>query len=226
MASQKSWPTIFKFEALHIWNKLTLQNRFREKAAKREFHKVLACLTSSDIVIDLGANVGEFTLQLANTGAQVYAIEPDPHAFKLLQKTVQPYSNVTLINAAASDQDGEMMLYRSAKFDKSPDRLTKSSSLFADKKNVSEASGFKVATIDFNAFLLSLGQTVKLMKVDIEGAEIPVFERIFENRLERLLEHVFVETHERDIPEIAQRTNDLKQRTIDLTIPKINWDWH
>jgi len=57
------------------------------------------------------------------------------------------------LHAAATDTDGEMTLYRSAIFDKSPDRLTKSSSLFADKKNVSEESGFTVQTIDFCNFL-------------------------------------------------------------------------
>lgn len=217
---------ILKLEAVHIWNKFTLQNRFREKAAKRAFNTVLPSLTPSDIAIDLGANVGEFTVQLAQTGAQVIAIEPDPHAFSLLEKTTQPYSNVTLINAAASNEDGEMMLYRSADFDKSPDRLTKSSSLFADKKNVAEASGFKVQTIDFCKFLQNLNKPVKLMKVDIEGAEVPLFENIYAQNLQSLFEFAFVETHERDIPEIAQRTKQLKQKSQSSKAPLINWDWH
>lgn len=215
-----------KLEARHIWNKFTLQNRFREKAAKREFNRVLASLNPSDIAIDLGANVGEFTVQLAQSGAQVFAIEPDPHAFSILQKATQQFSNVTLINAAASNQDGEMQLYRSAQFDNSPDRLTKSSSLFADKKNVSQASGFSVRTIDFCKFLQNLETPVKLMKVDIEGAEVPLFEDIFKKKLETLLQYVFVETHERDIPEIAERTAALKDRATGTTNPHINWDWH
>lgn len=215
-----------KLEAIHIWNKFTLQNLFREKAAKHEFHKVLASLTPSDIAIDLGANVGEFTLQLAKTGAQVFAIEPDPHAFALLQNATKDLPNVTLINAAATDTDGEMTLYRSAIFDKSPDRLTKSSSLFADKKNVSEESGFTVQTIDFCNFLKNLNTPVKLMKVDIEGAEVPLFETIFAQNLQSVFEYAFVETHERDIPEIAERTKQLKQMTQGSKKPSINWDWH
>ena len=217
---------ILKLEAVHIWNKFTLQNRFREKAAKREFHQVLAALTPSDIAIDLGANVGEFTLQLAKTGAQVFAIEPDPHAFSILQDATKDLPNVTLINAAATDTEGEMMLYRSASFDKSPDRLTKSSSLFADKKNVSNENGFTVQTIDFCKFLQNLNTPVKLIKVDIEGAEVPLFENIFDQKLEQLFEHAFVETHERDIPEIAKRTKRLKQKTQGAKQPSINWDWH
>ena len=217
---------IVKLEALHIWHKFTLQNRFRERVAKREFNQVLASLAASDIAIDLGANVGEFTIQLANTGAQVYAIEPDPHAFELLEKATQSYPNVKLINAAASDHDGEMQLYRSAEFDKSPDRLTKSSSLFVDKKNVSKASAVNIRTIDFCKFLKTLKKPVKLMKVDIEGAEVPLFENIYEQKLERLLEHAFVETHERDIPDLALRTKALKERTLYSSNPSINWNWH
>lgn len=215
-----------KLEALHIWKKFTLQNRFREKSAKRAFEDVLASLTAHDIALDLGANIGEFTHKLAATGAQVYAIEPDPHAFALLEKAVGHFPNVTLINAAASSKDGETTLYRSGAFEKSPDRLTKSSSVFSEKKNVSQASGFKVKTIDFCRFLNALDAPVTLMKVDIEGAEVPLFEQIFEQGLQEHLRYVFVETHERDIPEIATRTKALKQYSSMFSKPKINWDWH
>ena len=215
-----------KLEVIHIWNKFTFQNRLRENAAKREFYKVLASLSSSDIAIDLGANVGEFTVQLAETGAQVYAIEPDPHAFSLLQKATAHFSNVTLINAAASDSDGETKLYRSGKFNSAPDRLTKSSSLFLNKKNVSEESGFTVKTMDFSAFIKNLEAPVTLMKVDIEGAEVPLFESLFDQHLIKHVKHSFVETHERDIPQIAARTYALKSKAANLNMSTINWDWH
>ena len=217
---------VLKLEALHVWRKFTLQTHFKQRAAKLEFNKVLNSLTSSDIAIDIGANVGEFTIPMAKTGAKVIAIEPDPHAFSILQENTKPYSNVTLINAAASDRDGETELYRSAEFDKSPDRLTKSSSLFSEKKNVSSKSGFKVKTIDFCKFLQSLDSPIKLVKVDIEGSEVPLFENLFEQNLGQLFQYAFVETHERDIPELADRTQSLKQLTADMKNPSINWNWH
>lgn len=61
-----------------------------------------------DWVLDVGANVGHYTLQLSalvgRTG-RVIAFEPVPESFELLASAaaLAPAGNITLINAAASD---------------------------------------------------------------------------------------------------------------------------
>ncbi len=43
-----------------------------------------------DIVVDIGAGIGEFTLWCAEAGARVVAFEPDPLAFACLERNTAP----------------------------------------------------------------------------------------------------------------------------------------
>ena len=43
-------------------------------------------LKAGDIALDCGANVGKITVPMAQTGAAVYAFEPNPHAFAKLKE--------------------------------------------------------------------------------------------------------------------------------------------
>jgi FkbM family methyltransferase len=64
-----------------------------------------------DWVLDIGANIGHYTLELSRlvgpTG-RVIAFEPVPASFELLSATaaLAPHSNITLVNAAASSAPG------------------------------------------------------------------------------------------------------------------------
>ncbi len=70
-------------------------------------------------VVDVGANVGHYTLtaaaRLAGTG-RVVAFEPDPGAGERLRRNValNEFSNVTIHPAAVGDTDGPAELYRDA----------------------------------------------------------------------------------------------------------------
>lgn len=66
----------------------------------------------SPIVIDLGANVGSFTIWAMNRwkDAVVHAYEPNPGNFALLQKNVKHLPAI-LYNVAVSDHFGEECLY-------------------------------------------------------------------------------------------------------------------
>jgi FkbM family methyltransferase len=218
-----SWMAL---EGAHIWNKLTGRRRRAQRAAKHQFAAVLAQLKPGDIAIDLGANVGEFTVQMARTGARVYAFEPDPHAFAILRENTAALPNVTLIHAAAGTEDGTIQLYRATGFARDRNRKSKSSSVFADKRNVSADNAVTVELCDFVAFLQGLDAPVRLIKIDIEGAEVPLLEAVLAAPVAARIGHVFVETHERGLPHLAARTQALKATTRTLDIPRVNWDWH
>ena len=69
-----------------------------------------------DVVLDIGANIGYYTLILAKlvgeTG-KVYAFEPDPDNFRLLRKNVRAngHRNVVLVQKAVSDVSGPLDLF-------------------------------------------------------------------------------------------------------------------
>jgi FkbM family methyltransferase len=70
-----------------------------------------------DTVIDIGANIGYFTVLLASivgNEGKVYAFEPDPRNTKLLKRTIERngWKNVFLVNNAVSNMVGELTLYQ------------------------------------------------------------------------------------------------------------------
>ena len=210
----------------HRWHSLTGKNAARQRAAQDQF--VLACgeLGPGQLAIDLGANAGLFTAKLAETGADVIAFEPDPYAVELLTQRIGKAPNVTIYAKAAGDKAGELMLHRTANFAQDPQRHTTSSSLLADKKNVRGGEKILIEVVDFVSFLETLDRDVAILKIDIEGAEVELMEALLESDVCKRIQYVFVETHERAIPRLADRTDALRARTNGTTRPVVNWDWH
>lgn len=69
-----------------------------------------------DVVVDLGANIGYYTLlaaRLVGDEGHVYAFEPDPESFSILARNVElnGYENVTLVNEAAGAKKDTIRLY-------------------------------------------------------------------------------------------------------------------
>ena len=69
-----------------------------------------------DVDLDLGANIGYYTLifaKIVGKNGKVFAFEPDLTNFTLLKKNVEinGYKNVVLINKAVSDKTGKLKLF-------------------------------------------------------------------------------------------------------------------
>lgn len=215
-----------RMESMHLWRKLTGAKARARAKAEVEFNAAVKSLRPGDVAIDLGANVGVFTKAMADTGASVIAFEPDPHAFSLLEKRVGGMKNVTLIPSAAGAEPGHFRLYRHRDFDASPDRRTTSSSLVAGKRHMDETNSVEVEVKDFTRFLHDLARPVKLLKIDIEGAEVALLERLLSGAEAAMIDRIFVETHERVLVRLAARTRALKALAATMDKPRINWDWH
>lgn len=76
----------------------------------------LRSLRPGQTVVDVGANIGYYTLLFARAvgpSGRVYAFEPEPNNFELLQTNVElnGYQNVVLENAAVSASPGTLRLF-------------------------------------------------------------------------------------------------------------------
>lgn len=209
-----------------LWRRITGAKARARATAEASFNAALAGLKPGDLAIDLGANVGIFTQRMAETGADVVAFEPDPHAFALLSERVKGKPNVTLIAAAAGDKAGQLTLFRHQNFTSSPDKRTTASSIVTGKRDMDETGGLTVEVIDFAAWLATQNRPVALLKIDIEGAEVALLERLLATPQADLVAQAFVETHERVIPNLRARTAALKELAAQRVRPAINWDWH
>lgn len=190
-----------------------------------DFDKVVAGLSQGDIALDCGANVGLFTTRMAQSGATVYAFEPNPDAYRKLAEVTASYPNVLLYQAAVTTKLGEVELYLHKYADDDPEYWSSGSSLLAEKSNVRKDNALKVEGIHLAAFIKDLGQPVKLMKMDIEGAEVDVLNQLLDEGLHESIEQAFVEVHDRRIKSLAKPTQRLRERLQALGVSHFRLDW-
>ena len=88
-----------------------IHEEFETELVKKE-------IKPGDVVLDIGANIGYYTLifaKLVGENGRVFAFEPDPTNFALLKRNVEinGYKNVVLIQKAVSNKSGKLRLYLS-----------------------------------------------------------------------------------------------------------------
>jgi FkbM family methyltransferase len=124
-----------------------------------------------DTVLDIGANIGYYTLlfaKLVGREGKVYAFEPDPTNMELLRKNVKVngYQNVITEQKAISDQSGTIQLYLNDG-NKSDHRIFDS----GDGRQ-----SINIETINLDEYFAKKQVDVDLIKIDIQGAEIIAFQ--------------------------------------------------
>jgi len=90
-----------------------VENRLAQLVAKYSCEQV--SVSEGDFVIDVGANVGEFSCAVSPRAGAVLAIEPDPMVQEALRCNVECAQNVTMSQVALSDSDGTSDFYVSSK---------------------------------------------------------------------------------------------------------------
>ena len=183
-------------------------------------------LGPGDLAIDCGANLGVITGLMAKGGAEVHAFEPNPDAFRVLAERTKDMPSVHLHQQAVLDHPDTMTLYLHVNYHLNPARFSSRSSLIAEKRNVDDRAGVKVQVIDLVDFIQALGRPVKLLKMDIEGAEYAVLNALIDRGAIDLIEAIFVETHAHSIPSLQPVDAALRQRIADLGLAgKIDLNW-
>jgi FkbM family methyltransferase len=128
-------------------------------------------LKPGDVFVDIGANIGYYTLlaaRLAGPGGRVIAFEPDPCNFQLLGKNIRQngYSNVVPLNLAVSDRSQNAQLFRS-KTNPGDHRIWDS----GDRRE-----SVPIRTVSLDEYFKKLDKRVHFIKMDIQGAEAKALE--------------------------------------------------
>jgi len=82
---------------------------------KEEIEAFCASITAGSVVLDVGANIGLYTMLAAKRGAKVFAIEADPLNAALLRHNIRLNNfedRVTVLEMAATDVEQTLPLYR------------------------------------------------------------------------------------------------------------------
>jgi FkbM family methyltransferase len=125
-----------------------------------------------DVVLDIGAHIGYYTLILARLVGEkgrVFAFEPEPNNFALLKKNVEAngYKNVVLIKKAVSDKSQKLKLY-----------LYENSGTHRIHKTKDSYASVSIDAVKLDDYFKSYkshdkmySNRVDFIKMDIEGAE-------------------------------------------------------
>lgn len=138
-------------------------------------------IEDNNIILDVGANIGMFTVKIASKVKKVISIEPEPQNFSLLKKNVETnrISNIVLLNYAVSDK--EEIVH------------------FGDTGGIAVVSGTgnPVVAKSLDAVLDELGNPkITILKMDIEGYEGKALSNF---RNHKTINQVIIETHSRDL---------------------------
>jgi FkbM family methyltransferase len=160
-------------------------------------------------VLDLGGNRGEFTVPMSlRYGCVVTAVEPVPQLAGDLKAR-----GIDVIQAAITGYDGEVAL--TYDMDK---ELTGSVMDLAVVGGLLDATGSRTTTlvkaVSLDSILTQTGP-VRLLKVDIEGAELDMIMETSADTL-RSVDQITVEFHDFWYPELRDRTEEAKQRLMDI----------
>jgi len=136
------------------------------------------------VVVDIGANIGAFSLLASRTARRVYAVEPIPSNYEILCRNVQLNGAppVTAMCAAISSENGFSTM--------SDDGVM--SSL---KWNRPDKAGATVRTITLKDFIQEHAiESVDFLKMDCEGAEWDILAQT-DASVFGLIQHIEMEYH-------------------------------
>ncbi|MBJ3762234.1 FkbM family methyltransferase [Maribius pontilimi] len=212
---------------------IKMVRRYRRNLRAAEAHAHLAGICSmlceGDIVMDIGANLGEITAPLAETGARVVAYEPDPWTFAQLDERFAKNPNVELVNAAIGRKAGTVQLMRADNFDRNPQGASVKSTTVTGGRAIDESTAIDVEMrgfLDEVARLTSGGGGIAFCKMDIEGAELEILEDLVARRALDPIRCLVAETHEHKFKELRPRFRALRAAAAEA-YPKrrLNLDW-
>jgi len=121
-------------------------------------------INKGEVVVDIGANIGYYTLifaKLVGNNGKVFAFEPEPNNFELLKKNVMTngYTNVELVRKGISNVNETAILYL--------DKNNKGGHTLIDK--IEERESIKIDSIRLDDYFQD--DIIDFIKIDVEGFE-------------------------------------------------------
>ena len=134
------------------------------------------------VVVDVGANVGDFTLGVAGVAGKIVAVEPAKRNFRVLEENIRSnnFGNVVLVNAAATEREGGLYLQGNA------------SDMFVVEGD--EGESVKGLPLDVIAELHGI-ENVDVLKVDVQGHELSALRGMRRLLLKKAVKLLIIEVH-------------------------------
>ena len=178
-----------------------LDDYVKNLAGEGQFlNEILLKLDKHNIFWDVGANVGFYSIAAAkimNTNSKIFAFEPEPKTFNLLQKNIElnKTNNITALSIALGDIDGDKLIYPSD----TPNFGAHSFVQRTDYRVKKKGKNISINTADTLIEEMKI-DVPDVMKIDVEGAEILVLRGMKHLLMNQKLKMIFCETHVNLLP--------------------------
>ncbi|MDD5063420.1 MAG: FkbM family methyltransferase [Phycisphaerae bacterium] len=184
-----NYPMILNFEEKGLSRDLII-HREREIAETETIKKIVK---PGMCILEIGANVGYYTIlmgKLAGKTGKIYSYEPYPHSVDILTRNVK-LNNLTDIveihNMAISCDNTVKRLFLG--------NATNVHSLINYKTGDNNPDYVEVKTKDIREILVSADRKIDLLRMDIEGHEREIFNRLSSDIKAFLPAQIFFEVH-------------------------------
>jgi len=136
-----------------------IENRLNMLASSFGVNKHIF-LKSDDVVIDVGGNIGEFSIYCSKYVKKIHLFDPDPYIYLPLCENLKDCNNVIVNPLGLSNETGEAKFYLKGD-------TADSSLIFNGANNFQQINIIRFE----NYFNESINGPIKLFKCDAEGAE-------------------------------------------------------
>jgi len=182
----------------HIQKTIINTNSFYEFEMLKD---IFESLLPNDVIIDVGANIGNHSLFLGKfcNPQQVYSFEPFPHSFNILKKNIEINhleNKITAIPYAVGSKPtrGNIIL---------PDKSNLGMAKFIE----SQDGSIEVITLD--EYFLNKLMRLDLIKIDVEGMELEVLKGA-RNLLKKFHPKIYIECAEKsELQSVSDYLSDL-----------------
>lgn len=182
-----------------VINEVLIKNAYQKR-------KIGFIIEPTDYWLDLGGNIGTFSLQVLSKGCKVVTFEPEPDNIELFKTNLStnfPRGSYEIIPTCVSIYNGETNLYLC-----NGDYNKYRHSMCLGKSN---RRSIKVPVLDIHDILKKYPD-ITCIKIDIEGEEINILEKINLEALKNIKKLVFEYSFDVDpsIPRFINIINRLK----------------
>jgi len=185
--SSNSLTLIRKLLRFTSLNKLLVRILYGKGYEKKVDDALIESIRKSDIVWDIGANIGLYTKifsRLVGISGMVFAFEPHPSTYRILKDNCSR-ENIKAINIALSDCEGDIFF---------SDKKTHTINSIVDKGFSGKKITVKVNTAD-NIIIRQIAKIPNVIKIDVEGFELSVIKGMGKVLSSSQLRVIVIEIH-------------------------------
>lgn len=137
------------------------------------------------VMVDIGANIGIYSLYFSTICKKLYSVEPAPATYKILNYVTSFFPQIETKKIAISDKNGYVDFYCLSSYNQSSSMFNK--------------DGIKmyVKSKTFSDFIFDLGEDViDIVKIDVEGAENLFLNQDVIQSFKNKIKQYYIECHD------------------------------